>query len=183
MDGSTLAALRIERFLETEPVLWLSTTSADGAPNLVPIWFAWDGATIVIRSKPGARKVRNLQREPRAMLAFGNAEDDFDIGLLEATAMIEPGFATELPVAFRDKYSDRIGRLGLTPAQFARTYSQTIRLTPDRALGWHGRSRPESVMDAARRMAATVAVSIAEPLTRAAELAGEPIPGARALAL
>jgi hypothetical protein len=26
MDGSTLAGLRIERFLETEPVIWLSTT-------------------------------------------------------------------------------------------------------------------------------------------------------------
>jgi PPOX class probable F420-dependent enzyme len=177
MDGSALAALRVERFLETEPVVWLSTTCANGAPHLVPTWFAWDGAAIVIRSKPGARKVRNLQRDPRAMLALGDAEDDFDIGLLKATATVEPPSSSpELPGVFSAKYSDRIHDLGLTLAQFARTYSQTIRLTPDRALGWHGRSRPASIADAARRLSEVGRVSIAEPPMRGGlALAGEPI--------
>jgi predicted pyridoxine 5'-phosphate oxidase superfamily flavin-nucleotide-binding protein len=40
---STAAALRVERFLETEPVIWLSSIRPDGAPHLVPTWFAWDG--------------------------------------------------------------------------------------------------------------------------------------------
>jgi PPOX class probable F420-dependent enzyme len=185
MDGSTLAALRIERFLETEPIVWLSTTCADGAPHLVPTWFAWDGTTIVIRSKPGARKVHNLRRDPRAMLALGDAEDDFDVGLLEATAWLEPdGGGTDLPDVFRAKYADRIGQLGLTLAQFARMYSQSIRLTPDRALGWHGRTRPGSIVDAARRLSATTQLSIAEPLVRGAfELAGEPLAWTPALAI
>ena len=55
---------RIQRFLETEPVVWLSSIRPDGAPHLVPIWFVWDGEAIVIRSKPAARKVRNLRQRP-----------------------------------------------------------------------------------------------------------------------
>jgi hypothetical protein len=72
---------------------------------------------------------------------FLDAEVDFDIGLLEATATIEPGFSTQLSGAFRDKYSERIGELGLTLAQFARTYSHPgdPRLTPD---GGGAYSRP-----------------------------------------
>jgi len=152
MDTSAIAELRLQRFLETEPVVWLSTTGADGAPYLVPTWFAWDGATIVIRSKPHARKVRNLRHDPRTMLALGDAENDFDVGLLRARAEVdilsEPA---SLPAAFLQKYAARIADLGLTQTEFAATYSATIRLTPERALGWHGRSLPGSLVAAARR--------------------------------
>jgi PPOX class probable F420-dependent enzyme len=152
---STAAALRVERFLETEPVIWLSSIRTDGAPHLVPTWFVWDGGTIVIRSKPHAKKVRNLAHDPRAMVALGDAEDDFDVGLLEARAEVtvgEPGMPEPLPAAFVAKYRRRISNLGLTPAEFAATYSATIRLTPARALGWHGRSTPRSWLDAVRRL-------------------------------
>lgn len=155
MDSPTLAAIRVLRFLETEPVIWLSSIRGlDGAPHLVPTWFIWDGDSILIRSKPAACKVRNLRRDPRAMLALGDAEDDFDIGLLEARADISDAYAgADLPPAFVTKYEDRIAALGLTPAEFAATYSATIRLTPVRALGWHGRSMPRSLLEAARRLA------------------------------
>lgn len=150
MDTSAIAELRLQRFLETEPVIWLSTTGPDGAPYLVPTWFVWDGTTIVIRSKPHAKKVRNLQRDPRTMLALGDAEDDFDVGLLRARASVET-VSGALPAVFLAKYSARIADLGLTPTEFAATYSATIRLTPERALGWHGRSIPGTVLAAARR--------------------------------
>jgi len=40
----------------------------------------------------------------------------------------------------------------LTQAEFAATYSATIRLIPARALGWHGRSTPRTWLDAVRRL-------------------------------
>jgi PPOX class probable F420-dependent enzyme len=177
MDTTTdLAAARVERFLAEEPVVWLSTVRPDGMPHLVPVWFAWDGEVITIMSKPGAQKVRNLRERPQAMLALGDAEDDFDVGLLEATAdcLDEPG---ALPPAFLAKYAARIAELGLTPERFAATYSQVIRLTPTRALGWHGRSEPASVVAAARRVAATRPVSIDERPSRPPlrEWLGEPL--------
>lgn len=154
MDST--AALRVERFLETEPVIWLSSIRQDGAPHLVPTWFVWDGESIVIRSKPHAKKVRNLAHDPRAMVALGDADDDFDVGLLEARAEVSgvgDTAAAPLPSAFVAKYRDRIAALGISPDEFAATYSATVRLTPSRALGWHGRSTPRSWLDAAKRLA------------------------------
>lgn len=176
MDTTDIAATRVRRFLETEPVIWLSTTRADGAPHLVPTWFVWDGAAIVIVSKPGAVKVRNLRADPRAMLALGDAEADFDVGLLEARAEVLSAAAPlELPAGFGLKYAARIAALGLTPAQFARTYSQVIRLVPVKALAWHGRTTPRSVLSAARRVAATGGASLAEPRNALRHWLGEPL--------
>lgn len=176
MDHDSLAATRVRRFLETEPVIWLSSVSGDGGPHLVPTWFAWDGEAIVILSKPGAVKVRNLGANPRAMLALGDAVDDFDVGLLEATATLDSDpTPLELPAGFGAKYATKIDGLGLTPAQFARTYSQVIRLTPVKALGWHGRSRPASVVAAARRVAAAGAASLSEPSNGLRHWLGEPL--------
>lgn len=161
---SDLAAARVTGFLEREPVLWLSTVAADGAPHLVPTWFAWDGSTIVVLSKPGAKKVRNMASDPRVMIALGDAEDDFDVGMLEARAALVPISGTpELPAGFAAKYATRIAELGLSEAQFAATYRQVIRIVPVRALGWHGRTRPGSVVVAARRIAEVQHPSIDEP--------------------
>src|SRR4029078_7003395 len=99
--NSTAAALRVERFLETEPVIWLSSIRPDGAPHLVPTWFAWGGERIFIGSKPHAKKVRTLAHDPRAMVALGDAEDDFDVGLLEARAEVTVG-DDDPPTPLRD---------------------------------------------------------------------------------
>ena len=176
MDTRTdLAAARLDRFLTEEPVVWLSTVRPDGSPHLVPTWFAWDGEVLTIRSKPGAQKVRNLRANAQAMVALGDAEDDFDVGLLEARATLDDALAP-LPAAFVEKYRDRMAELGLTPEQFARTYSQTIRLEPVKALGWHGRSEPASVVAAARQVAEQRPVSVMEPIRATLRgLFGEPL--------
>jgi PPOX class probable F420-dependent enzyme len=173
----SLADARLIGFLEEEPVLWLSTVGPDGAPNLVPTWFVWDGTRIVVVSKAGARKARNIAADPRVMVALGDAEADFDVGMLEARARLRPATAVPiLPEGFAAKYGDRIAALGLTLTQFAATYPQVIEIVPTRALGWHGRSTPATVMDAARVVAAHGQASILEPWRTAVRgLLGEPL--------
>jgi PPOX class probable F420-dependent enzyme len=145
MDTTTLAGARMRRFLEREPVVWLSTVRPDGAPHLVPIWFWWDGEAILVFSKPDAQKVRNLRRRPSVMLALGDAEDDFDVGLIEGHAeLVEQPTSELLPPAHVAKYARQLQTIGLTSGEYAATYSQVIRIVPDRPLGWHGRSVPRS---------------------------------------
>ena len=83
-----LAAVRLVRFLEREPVVWLSTVGEDGAPHLVPTWFTWDGDALTIVSKAGARKARDIAADPRVMLALGDPSDDFDVAMVEARGEI-----------------------------------------------------------------------------------------------
>ena len=61
MDGPRPS---IAAALEHEPVIWLSTVRPDGCPHVVPLWFVWDGRSIVVFSKPGAQKVSNVRADP-----------------------------------------------------------------------------------------------------------------------
>lgn len=134
---------RVEHFLRTEEVLWLSTFGTDGFPGLVPIWFSWDGESIRLVSKPNAEKVADMRAEPRVMIALGNAEDDFDVGLIEARAELpNTGADAFLPESHWIKYAPDLVSIGLTREEYLRTYSQPVRLVPVRYLGWHGRTDP-----------------------------------------
>jgi PPOX class probable F420-dependent enzyme len=120
-------------------VLWLSSVSADGRPHIVPAWFLWDAGRIVLFSKPNARKVRNLRRHPRAMVALGVPGPDFDVELIEADAETPPTTAAEtMPPAFAAKYRRLLRRAGLSASRFGEVYSQPIVLRPTRFLGYGG---------------------------------------------
>jgi len=146
-DATTLLApaARIDRLLRREPVIWLSSVRPDGTPHLVPIWFSWDGQTILVASKPYARKVANIRLNPAVMIALGEAEADFDVGMVEGRAELLATPAAEgLPVSHLAKYRDRMAGIGLTPDEFVATYSQLIAIRPTRYLPWHGRAVPAS---------------------------------------
>ena len=170
METTSLAAARIRRFLEQEPVVWLSTVRPDGGPHLVPIWFWWDGSAILVFSKPNAQKVRNLRARPSVMLALGDADDDFDVGLLEGTAeLLDRPTSEVLPAGHLQKYGPHLAAMGLTAEAYAATYAQVLRIVPSRTLGWHGRAIPRSV-----RVVGAPSVTIDEP-RRCTGLFGEPM--------
>jgi PPOX class probable F420-dependent enzyme len=170
MPVDSIAARRLNRFLTTEPVVWISSVRPDGTPHLVPIWFTWDGEALLVFSKPHAQKVRNLRSNPTVMLALGDPTADFDVALVEARAELDSRPARELPATHLAKYGDRMAALGLSPATFLSTYSQVIRFTPVRPLGWHGRTTPPSV---------TALASIDEPVRPVARrFVGEPLAAA-----
>ena len=169
--SSTLAANRIRRFLETEPVVWVSTVRPDGTPHLVPIWFWWDGEAVLVFSKPGAQKVRNLRAHPSVMLALGDAEDDFDVGLVRGRAeLLDSPTSDVLPTALLDKYAEKLASIGLSAEEYAATYSQVIRIVPETFLPWHGRTAPRSV-----RLAGAATASIDEPRRDGVGPDGEPV--------
>jgi PPOX class probable F420-dependent enzyme len=170
MDETTALApaARIDRLLRSEPVVWMSTVRPDGSPHLIPIWFSWDGEAILVASKPNAQKVRNVRANPVVMLALGQPDEDFDVGLLEGRAeLLDVPAADVLPASHLTKYRAPMAAIGLTPDEFLAAYTQVIRIVPTRYLPWHGRSTPPSLRvemtfeqrlaAAIRRVAATVA--------------------------
>jgi len=146
--------------LRSESVVWVSTVSPDGSPHLVPIWFSWDGEAVLIASKPLAKKVRNLRDNPSVMLALGEPEDDFDVGMIQGVAELPVEPAAELlPASHLAKYRAQMAAIGLTPEEFLGTYSQVIRIRPTKFLPWHGRTEPAAERAAEpldRRIAAAV---------------------------
>ena len=146
MNAATLSpAARIDGLLRRETTVWLSMATPDGTPHLVPIWFSWDGDRLFIASKPKAKKVRILRENARLMLAIGEPDEDFDVGLVEAEAVVPAATTRELlPDGHLAKYRQRMRAIGLDDEAYLDTYSQPILITPTRFLPWHGRTTPAS---------------------------------------
>ena len=94
------------------------------------------------------------------MLALGEPEDDFDVGMVQGVAELpsEPA-ADVLPAAHLAKYRDQLAAIGLSRDEFLATYSQVIRIRPTRFLPWHGRTTPTSVVHGSpvdQRLAAAI---------------------------
>ena len=138
LDLGTRFGQRVERRLRSEPILWLVTVRADGTPQPVPIWFIWDGKTIVIYSQPNTPKLRNIARSPNVALHFDGNGDGGDIIVISGEARVD----SEIPPIHKNpdyvkKYGDGgyIARLGVNPEGMARRYSVPIRVTPTRVHG------------------------------------------------
>ncbi|MBT8194767.1 MAG: TIGR03667 family PPOX class F420-dependent oxidoreductase [Acidimicrobiia bacterium] len=126
---------RVRRRLETEVVGWLTTVNANGTPRPSPIWFLWEGDSILIYSKDGTSRTRNLGRNGACSFNFDGNGTGGDIIVLEGTAVVsEDPPSTEIP-AYQGKYRDEIPRIGMDPGTFAMAYPVPIRFTPERLRG------------------------------------------------
>ena len=61
------------------PLFWqFATQNGDGAINVKPMWIALDGETILITTKQGCRKHRNVLAEPRITLALIEPDNPYE---------------------------------------------------------------------------------------------------------
>src|SRR3954447_23508684 len=55
--------------------IWVSTASAAGRPDAVPVWFWWDGDCLYFTTKADSRKARNIDERPAVVLHNGDGAD------------------------------------------------------------------------------------------------------------
>jgi PPOX class probable F420-dependent enzyme len=63
----------------------------DGQPQSVPVWFLWEGETFLVYSQPRRRqgkKLRNIERNPRAGLNLNSNAQGGDVVRVEGMAEI-----------------------------------------------------------------------------------------------
>ena len=60
----------LRTLIESGPLTYISTTNADGSPHVTAIWIGLDGDTIISTHMRFNAKLRNMQRDPRVVLAF-----------------------------------------------------------------------------------------------------------------
>lgn len=82
----------LDAFLREPRIAKLATLNRDGSPNIVPVWFEWDGAAALVFTEATSAKVRRIRRDPLAALSV-----EEPVGLperwatIEGIASIEPG--------------------------------------------------------------------------------------------
>jgi PPOX class probable F420-dependent enzyme len=123
--------------LDQELVGWLTTVSPTGQPQSSVVWFLRDADDLLVYSQAAARKLGNLDANPKVAFNLRGDPTGDRIASFEATATIDrsPTPAHEVP-SYLAKYEGEIVRLGWTPPVFASEYPVLIRLHIDRIRSW-----------------------------------------------
>jgi PPOX class probable F420-dependent enzyme len=137
LDLSKQRDAHIDRRLRFDRIAWFTTVRRVGRPHTVPVWFMWDGQTILIFSQPDTLKIRNLRNNASVSLALDGTDEGGDIVVVEGSAELLTANASKpnLPDYFA-KYGPSIQAMGQTPEGMVATYSQPIRITPTKFIGW-----------------------------------------------
>jgi PPOX class probable F420-dependent enzyme len=70
IDPATEEGRKVTRWLEEEIIAWLVTVTPDGTPVPTPVWFWWDGETLLVYSQAGKPKLRHIAANPRVAVAL-----------------------------------------------------------------------------------------------------------------
>jgi PPOX class probable F420-dependent enzyme len=137
IDASTEFGARALRRLRDEEVLWLTVVDAKNAPRLMPIWFLWDGESILMYSIPDQLKIRCIEANPKVNLHLNADFGGGDVVVISGQARVAPDAP---PVVdnppYIEKYGTKIAGLDMTPASFSDSYSVPILVTPTRLQGF-----------------------------------------------
>ena len=131
IDLNTPFGKRTAKRLAEEEIIWLTTTDNQGSPQPRPVWFLWNGKSILIFSQPGAYKVSHIKNHPRVALNLNSDDSGEDIVVILGDAHI-----TETPVPedemddYLKKYRRGLIQINMTVDEFNNSYNLAIRVTP-----------------------------------------------------
>ncbi len=131
IDFTTDFGARAESRLTEDQVVWLTTVDVHDKPQPRPVWFLWDGDSLLVYSRPQAHKVRHIETNPHVSLNFNSDHYGSDIVVLLGEAhTVKSPIPEDLIARYVEKYSQGMKDLDLTPADFSNTYSLAIIITP-----------------------------------------------------
>jgi PPOX class probable F420-dependent enzyme len=122
----------VQTFLEEPRFAVLATVNANGSPQQTVMWYELRGDTIVMNTKRGRKKDRNLVRDPRASMCI---EDGFRYVTLEGSIEFvdDPATAQADIAALARRYHDAAKAEEMAREVFAPHERVTLLLHVDRA--------------------------------------------------
>jgi PPOX class probable F420-dependent enzyme len=124
---------KIRAFLAERRYAVLATINPDGTPQLSAMWYELDGDTILMNTKAGRIKERNMRRDPRVSICFE------DGGYLTITGRVKE-MIDDQEIAQRDilrlatRYEGEESAKKQMEATFGHEHRVTIRITIDRII-------------------------------------------------
>jgi PPOX class probable F420-dependent enzyme len=123
--------------LEQESVIWMTTVRADGQPQTSVVWFLLEDDEILVYSKEGTIRNRNVVTNPKVSLNLDGDGGGGAVVTMEGTARIDNGApAAKDHPAYLEKYQRRIAGNGWTPEVFSRDYPVAIRIKIENVRAW-----------------------------------------------
>jgi PPOX class probable F420-dependent enzyme len=128
---------RAARHLRDDVVAWLTLVDGSGTPQPAPVWFHWDGSSILVYSHSEAKRLAHLKANPNVALHFDSVGAGEHVVVLTGEATVED----ETPPVHENpdylaKYGERITGGWGTAEHFASIYSVPVRIRPRRVRGY-----------------------------------------------
>lgn len=137
MDWNSEAGQKLAERMKKEQVIWLTTVRPGGQPVPTPVWFLWEGDTILIYTQPASAKMKNIAANPRAALNLNCDEWGGSVavftGKIAAAAGEPPAIHN---AAYLEKYREGITDIQMTPESFSKAYSVPLRFRIEHVRSW-----------------------------------------------
>jgi PPOX class probable F420-dependent enzyme len=146
LEGSdVLGHPLVRELLEARLVGVLATLEPDGAVHAVPLWLAADDGGIVFATGAVSRKVRNLERDPRATLVLHDSRPGFEVcgvSIRGRITIVRPPEAAVLIETVHRRYVGAVGLALPAAAEFLAGDDVALVLRPESATTWDERDNP-----------------------------------------
>ncbi|MFN8635425.1 MAG: helix-turn-helix domain-containing protein [Chloroflexota bacterium] len=128
----------LDAFLSQGLVATLSYLAEDGYPATVPLWYAWDGASFWLASRPGSEWAEHVRLDPRVSLAISESTPPLRRVLARGllTEMDDPG-GTHL-VAVEAQLAERYAGFDAAREPATAGRGRLLELKPERLIAWRG---------------------------------------------
>lgn len=123
----------VQARLHDAVVAWLTTVNAAGQPQPSPVWLVVVDDTIVVYSKDGTARLRNILANPRVSLNLNTDVDGDGVLIVEGDAEI---IGTDVPpsadAAYVAKYAAHLPRWDFTWATYDLGFPVRLHIRPTR---------------------------------------------------
>lgn len=133
LDLTTEAGAAAAERLGRELIVWLTTVRPDGQPQSSAVWFLWQDGEILVYSRAGTPRIRNIESNPKVSMNLNSDSEADDVVTIEGEATIDRAAAG--PISDPDmigKYRELIERYGWSVEKYSVDYPLAIRIRPTR---------------------------------------------------
>ena len=116
----------VRRLLERPILVALGTVRPDGAPQVNPMWFVWDGEFIWFTHTNSRQKYKNFAHEPRVSIAILDPEEKY--GYVEIRGVVDH-IDPDPEAKLYQRLSERYDGTPVTPQDAADRVAVAVRPT------------------------------------------------------
>ncbi|WP_433829806.1 TIGR03618 family F420-dependent PPOX class oxidoreductase [Actinoplanes sp. CA-015351] len=130
-SGAAVIPDEVRELIERPEFAVLSTTEPDGRAQLSVMWAALDGNDLVMTTKAGRRKVRNIERDPRVTVLIHDRQRPTSYAEIRGVARITAGDPAGLVHQLARRYT---GADHVIPDPAQEAGRVILRITPEKVL-------------------------------------------------
>ena len=124
-------------FLGEANVAILATVGLGNQPHAAPVWYLYEDRELLVSTRTGSQKHRNVERNPAVTLVVERRETPYYVVTIRGEAEIGPPLSDEKRLALAIRYLGE-GR-GRAYAERTRgSDSITLRIRPGKVIEFHG---------------------------------------------